>query len=52
MDNQTRANVSIRIYQLERKLEQLRYDEKRAYTNEDWLRARTAAREIELLLGF
>ena len=52
MTNQDRANVNIRIYQLERKLEQLKYDEKHAYTTEDWLRARTQARHIELLIGF
>ena len=52
MNNQARANVSIRIYQLERKLEALRYDQKHATTNADKRWAAYAAREIELLLGF
>ncbi len=52
MNSQARANVNIRIYQLERKLEQLQYDAERAGTYEEAQRILKQAHEIELLIGY
>ena len=52
MTNEQRANVNIRIYQLERKLEQLWYDAERADTSEEYQRILKQAHEIGLLIGY
>ena len=51
MYNQARAGVNVRIYQLERKLDALRYDQDRAPLDEyDTYQAKI--HEIELLIGY
>ena len=52
VNNEARANVNIRIYQLQQKLIGLQYDADRATTAEEVDRILTQAREIELLIGF
>lgn len=52
MTSQARASVNVRIYQLERKLEQLKYDAERASTYEEAQRILKQAHEIELLIGY
>lgn len=52
MNNELRANVNIRIYQLTRKLEQLQYDAKKAQTQEEAQSLLARAREIEFIIGY
>ena len=52
MNAQARADVNIRVYQLERKLEQLHYDALKASTYEEAQRILKQAHEIELLIGY
>lgn len=52
MTNEQRANVNIRIYQLERKLEQLQYDAQICQDREQAKEILQQAREIELLIGY
>ena len=52
MNNEARANVNIRIYQLQQKLAGLQYDADRATNAEEVDRILAQAREIELLIGY
>lgn len=52
MNNELRANINIRIYQLTRKLEQLQYDAQLCKNREEAQALLARAREIELIIGY
>ena len=52
MNNELRANVNIRIYQLTRKIEQLYYDAEHATTRAEAQACLAKARELEFVVGY